>query len=202
MPVVSVETLAVRVPRAPVLGVTELMVWTSVRSTSVKVSVPVSVRSPVAVTSSVTSPVTSAAETTGASLVPVMVTETSWLSLAVREELSWALMVYVRTKVSPLGRKSKAEAVPELKVQVMLWSSPSALMRPALTDIIALSAVLVRFSGLVPLNVPPTDTDETDAVISSSISESTTVRVPVAVRISSLIDVAALSSEGLGGVDS
>ena len=76
VPVVSVVTLAVRPPRALALGVTRLMVWASVRSTSVKVSVPVSVRLPLAVTSSVTAPVTSVAETTGASLVPVMVTET------------------------------------------------------------------------------------------------------------------------------
>ena len=79
---VPVETLAVRVPRALALGVTVLMVWTSVRSASVKVSVPVSVRLPLAVTSSVTNPVTSVVETTGTSLVPVMVMVTSWLSLA------------------------------------------------------------------------------------------------------------------------
>ena len=73
---VPVVTLAVRPPRAPVLGVTTLMLWTSVRSTSVKVSVPVSVRLPLAVTNSVTAPVTSVAATIGASLVPVTVTET------------------------------------------------------------------------------------------------------------------------------
>ena len=129
-----------RVPRAPVLGATVLMVWTSVRSASVKVSVPVSVRLPVAVTSSVTSPVTSVVETTGPSLVPVIVTVTSWLSLASRGELSWALMVYVRIKVSSLARKSKAEAAPELKVQSRLLRAPgSAAMGTALTDIIALS---------------------------------------------------------------
>ena len=76
MVVVSVEILAVRVPRAPALGVTVLMVWTSVRSTSVKERVPVSVRLPAGVMCSVTAPVTSAAETMGSSLVPVMVTVT------------------------------------------------------------------------------------------------------------------------------
>ena len=103
-------------------------------------------------------------------------------------------MVYVRTKVSPLGRKSKVEGS-ESKDQMRLLTSPTLAGIPVLTVIIALSAVLVNSVGLVPLNVPPTDTDETDAVISSSGSESTTVRVPVAVRISfvSLIDVAALS---------
>ena len=76
MVVVSVEILAVRVPRAPALGVTVLMVWRSVRSTSVKERVPVSERSPVAVTSSVTEPMTSVVATMGASFVPVMVTVT------------------------------------------------------------------------------------------------------------------------------
>ena len=70
----SVETVAVRAPRAPALGVTPLMLWTSVRSTSVKVRVPESVRLPVGVMSSVTAPVTSVVETTGTSLVPLMVT--------------------------------------------------------------------------------------------------------------------------------
>ena len=50
------------------------MLCTSVRSTSVKAMVPVSVRLPTGVTSSVTAPVTSVAATIGASLVPVMVT--------------------------------------------------------------------------------------------------------------------------------
>ena len=90
---VPVETLAVRPPRALALGVTSLMLWTSVRSTSVKVRVPVSVRLPVAVTSSVTAPVTSAAETIGASLVPVTVIETVWVSLAIATSLSSALIV-------------------------------------------------------------------------------------------------------------
>ena len=109
----------------------------------------------------------------------------------------------MRIKDLPSGRKSKAVAVPELKVQVMLWSSPSAAMgsgsvKVPLTDIIALSAALVRVEGLVPLNVPPTDTDETDAVISSSVSVSSTVRVPDTARIPfvSLINVAAVSSPG------
>ena len=53
---------------------TALMLCTSVRSTSVKAMVPLSVRLPTGVTSSVTAPVTSVAATIGASLVPVMVT--------------------------------------------------------------------------------------------------------------------------------
>ena len=69
--------MAVRVPRAPALGVTVLMVWLSVRSTSVKERVPVSVRLPAGLMSSVTAPVTSVVATTGASLVPVMVMVTS-----------------------------------------------------------------------------------------------------------------------------
>ena len=71
--VVSVETLAVRVPRAPALGVTVLMLWTSVRSRSEKERVPVSVRLPVGVMSSVTAPVTSEVATMGTSLTLVTV---------------------------------------------------------------------------------------------------------------------------------
>ena len=48
--------------------------WTSVRSTSVKVMMPLSVRLPAGVTCSVTAPIRSCAVITGASLVPVMVT--------------------------------------------------------------------------------------------------------------------------------
>ena len=76
VPVVSVVTLVVMVPSAPALGATGLMVWLSVSSASVNVSVPLSVRSPLAVTSSSTPPVTSAAETIGESLVPVIVITT------------------------------------------------------------------------------------------------------------------------------
>ena len=47
---------------------------TSVRSTSVKLIVPLSVRLPAGVTCSVTAPIRSCAVITGASLVPVMVT--------------------------------------------------------------------------------------------------------------------------------
>ena len=63
---------------------------------------------PLAVTSSVTAPVTSSAETTGASLVPVMVTETV---RAIEPPLpSRTLKVKVSTQVWPAARYSTALA--------------------------------------------------------------------------------------------
>ena len=74
VPVVSVLTVGVSVPSGVAEVDVTLMLCVSVRSTSVKVIVPLSVRLPVAVTSSVTPPVTSVAATSGASSVPVICT--------------------------------------------------------------------------------------------------------------------------------
>ena len=74
MLLVSVVTLAVRVPSEPSDGVTVPMLWISVRSTSVKVIVPLSARLPDGVTCSAMVPMRSCVATTGASFVPVMPT--------------------------------------------------------------------------------------------------------------------------------
>ena len=71
----SAVTLAVRVPSAPAeAAIVGAMLWLSERSTSVKAMVPLSARLPAGVAPSVTAPVTSDTATTGASLVPVIVT--------------------------------------------------------------------------------------------------------------------------------
>ncbi len=81
VPVVSLSLIAVSEPSVVPTGVPVADTrCTSVRSTSVKVSEPLSVRLPAGVTSSVTAPVTSVADTTGSSLVPVIVTVTSWVT--------------------------------------------------------------------------------------------------------------------------
>ena len=77
VPVVSVVTIAVRVPKALVDDVTSEILCSSVKSTSVKFIVPVSVRLSAGVTNSGTPPVTSATSTIGSSLVPVMVKVTN-----------------------------------------------------------------------------------------------------------------------------
>ena len=60
LPVVSVVTLAVSAPSAPTEAVIEpLILCTLVKSTSLKLILPESVRFPLAVPSSVTAPVTS-----------------------------------------------------------------------------------------------------------------------------------------------
>ena len=76
LPLLSVLTVGVSVPSGVAEVAVTLMLCASVRSTSVKAIVPLSVRLPVAATSSVTAPVTSAAATSGASSVPVMVITT------------------------------------------------------------------------------------------------------------------------------
>ena len=78
---------------------------TSVRSTSVKVMVPLSVRLPAGVTCSVTAPMRSCAVITGASLVPVMVTSICGDQAAV---WSSSVMVKVSTLVWPAARYSTA----------------------------------------------------------------------------------------------
>ena len=93
----------------------------------------------------------------------------------------------MRISVSPLARKSKALALPELKFQARLPLAPlSALMAPLVTVSIALRAAL--FSGLAPAKVPPVLTDSTVAVTVSERSASTTVRVPLVV-ITALVSV-------------
>ena len=104
----SVLTVGVSVPSGVVEVAVTLMLCVSVRSTSVKVIVPVSVRVPVGVTSSVTAPVTSVAATSGASSVPVMVTLTMRSTVAPLPSLS--VMVKVSILVWPAARYSTAEA--------------------------------------------------------------------------------------------
>ena len=93
-------------PSAPAEAVIALMLWTSVRSTSVNAIVPLSVRLPAGVTSSVTAPVTSATATIGASLVPVMVTLTVRVTLPPWPSSS--VKVKVSTLVWPAARYSTA----------------------------------------------------------------------------------------------
>ena len=87
-PVLSVLTEGVSVPSGVVDVAVTLMLCVSVRSTSVKAIVPLSVRLPTGVTNSVTAPVTSVAATIGASLLPWMVMVTGVLTAALCESLT------------------------------------------------------------------------------------------------------------------
>ena len=104
----SAVTLAVSVPSAPDEGTMVVMTWASVRSTSVKAMVPLSVRLPAGVTASSTVPVRSDVATTGSSLVPVMVT--SMVRLMMPPLQSSSLTVNCCTLVWSLARFSTAEA--------------------------------------------------------------------------------------------
>ena len=108
MPVLSVLTVGVSVPSGVAEVAVTLMLCASVRSTSVKAIVPLSVRLPAGVTSSVTAPVTSTAATSGASSVPVMVTLTVRATVAPLPSSS--VIVKVSTLVWPAARYSTAEA--------------------------------------------------------------------------------------------
>ena len=164
-----------------------LALCTSIRSTSLKAIVPLSLRFGVAL-SSVTAPIASVkpAVIVGASLVPVMVIVTTCVSVRACAELSVAFKVYLSTKVCPWARKLNAPSplLPEVKVQLKFELGPgSAASAPAGTAIIALSAALL--SGLVPVNVlePSTARLTTDNVTVFAASTSTTFSAPVAVRV-------------------
>ena len=115
----AVETLAL--PDAVAPTYVRPTVERSLVSTSVKPKLPVSVRA-VGSASSTTAPATSVGVTTGAWFEPVIVTVTSWVSVA--PWLSVTVTVYVSVSVSPRARYANglAPTVSNDQPMVPLWA--------------------------------------------------------------------------------
>ena len=174
VPVVSAVTLAVSVPRAPLLAVTVPTLCASVRSTSVKAMVPVLVRLPAGVVCSVTAPVTLVRDTTGASLVPVMVMTTS--CVVVEPLPSLTVTVYVSVLTWPAARYCAALLV-RLYVQPTEPGSVAALSLTAasarapsapLTGAKLTVCASVRSTSVKPMVPVATSASVSDAVVSAS----------------------------------
>src|SRR2546430_1800798 len=164
-------------------------VTVSLRSASTTLSVPVAVS---VVSVSVFAAEIAVPVMSGASLLPVIVIVTTWLSLllATTPEESVPFSVYFRTSVSPAARKLNAPSPLEPEVKVQAKSLPAVGSAASAdvgdTAIIAFSAVAL--SGLVPPNVLDTSTAtlSTVTVTVSLRSASTTLSVPVAVSVVSV----------------
>ncbi|GJD75579.1 hypothetical protein CFIICLFH_3821 [Methylobacterium goesingense] len=204
-PVVSWVFIAVRVPS----GVPMALAMTpcpSVRSTSPKASVPLSVRAAPGVTCSVTAPASLATPITGASLVPVMVNATGLVADAPAPSVTVTLKTTL--SVSPAARKStvlsvtpKAQPIepalePVLSVSDVLKASSRRSDRPvgkvAPPDHVAVARVLLvtwTSAKSVSANVrEPKATTGSEAPVSPLFSRSDAL-APAAIDGASLVPV-------------